>query len=752
MVLVFALSGSVFFPSEKVGAAPGKASFTCTPHFKQGHYGVRCPPQKMHPQQNKYPGHKYHTMNITLTIQDPSGVDDAVFRDTMYCDCGRETEKCTIRASYDPPSGRTGRWIKGPNDLSAGGGNDSSSPVNFVYRLDKVEGYDLTAGISANKSTVLPGGVITWTHKATRSGSGTPLDDIQGRSGTQRKGPMSSDNGVNDTKTRLRKSDDNVLNSGLSETILVEGGVRESGTSSVKSPWPYRDVSGTVYGKNTVASTSQFTSTLLVGEDTPENTQFCRRTIIDKASFNGTASYSSDASGYACVTVKTDASTRYSLVPRVDVPSDRIYESGSTVTVGSSVTNQGPAQSRPTQWQMTRMLLPPGINLGANEGGGDSSADACGTYFRPAAATGGSCAVIAQGNNKVFSQVNVAEQLQELTSQLDDKPIGTRFCFALSIKPPTNESSSDGTWRHSKIECVKVGKRPKVQVQGGDLVVGSVFSGQTPIASLASVVNTSSVVRSDKTYGSWVEYGIRAPGAIINTGSASGLSGGSVASGQSNWSKLTFANTPKFGEFGAAGSTIPDVTSAVKAIYDVNSAPTISGVVQLSADVRGVRSATGDIALSSYELVPGQTVVIYAPERTVTIAGNITYSSGVISNTKDIPQLVIISNSIKIAPDVDRVDAWLVAQGPEGRIDTCADVTGLSASLCNKQLTVNGPVAAKQLLLKRTAGSEPTDDASRAAPAEIFNLRADAFLWAQSVDSDRRRAITTHVNELPPRF
>lgn len=754
IAVIMTVASVSFFLPQNANAASGRASFDCDPHFRGGYYGSRCPPRKMHPEQDKYPGHSYHTIRVVLKVEDPANIDDDTFRDTFYCDCGRGTIKCTITADYKEPTGRTGQWIKGPRDASAGGGNDSSSTVNFVYRLDPLPPYELKPGISKDRNTVAPGGTITWTHSATKAGSGNeePTENIRGESGTRRIGPMTSDNAIDDTKTRLHAGQNNVQNSGLPEQVLLDGGIKEGGR--VKNPWSYRDIGGTIFTATSTRTTQSFNSTLTVGKDTPDGTELCRQTIIDKAIFNGKTSYSPASSPFACVTVKVDASTKYSLTPKVDMPDDRVYEPGGNITVIPSVTNNGPSQSRPSEWEVTRIMLPGGSNLGSKENGGDSTDAACGNFFKPAPASGGNCNVIARGGDKVFSKINLAEQLGEVASQLTDEPIGTRFCFALSVKPPTNEITTDATWRHSKIECVKIGKKPKVQIQGGDLLVGRTFAGLTPIPSLASIVNTSSAMREGRTYGSWVEYGVAAPGLVTNTASSSGLAGGNSGSGQMNWSKLTFANTPTFGEFGDAPGTIPDVKSAVESLYDTGSAPRISGNVTLNPGVNGVRTATSDITLSGYSFdTPRQTVVIYAPERTVTINGNLAYGSMALSSARDIPQLLIIANNIRITSAVDRIDAWLVASGSSGKIDTCADVaTNLSASTCDKQLTINGPVAAKQLILKRTAGSGSGDDAARSAPAEVFNLRADAYLWAHGVDNNKRRAVTTYSSELPPRF
>jgi len=109
---------------------------------------------------------------------------------------------------------------------------------------------------------------------------------------------------------------------------------------------------------------------------------------------------------------------------------------------------------------------------------------------------------------------------------------------------------------------------------------------------------------------------------------------------------------------------------------------------------------------------------------------------------------------------VSRVDAWLVASGTgqHGRLNTCrissADETtlgaGLNATVCNTKLTVNGPVVANHLLLRRTAGAGPGNAAGD--PAEVFNLRPDAYMWASYRASLSGQLKTVNTIELPPRY
>lgn len=294
----------------------------------------------------------------------------------------------------------------------------------------------------------------------------------------------------------------------------------------------------------------------------------------------------------------------------------------------------------------------------------------------------------------------------------------------------------------------------------------------------APSVDDTPVGTQDITYGSWVEYGIFAPNYVNGTASGSGLNGGSVVS-RIDWSRLTFANDHtgsrsepcasgaiKFGCFNTSHSTIPDVMSNFPV---TSSTPRISGDVSIGALPSGVSTSnTGGnatINLTGGEVGKGRWHVINAPNATVNIRGDITYTNETLHDTSEIPQLIIIAKDINIAGSVNQVDAWLVAIG--GSVVTCSDrgtaqqlrttsVTGLpnayrlSINHCDNLLTINGPVMAQSLWLRRTAGSGT--GVSSGDPAEIINLRPDAYLWASERSKLTPRPQTVFTIEDAPRL
>ena len=138
-------------------------------------------------------------------------------------------------------------------------------------------------------------------------------------------------------------------------------------------------------------------------------------------------------------------------------------------------------------------------------------------------------------------------------------------------------------------------------------------------------------------------------------------------------------------------------------------------------------------------------------------------NSGELTNSAELPQVIIFANNIKISKDVDQIDAWLVASG---EVDTCSDVSRSNlAKDCAKTLMFNGAVYADKLTLNRThygAGSENFGSSLATAdlnstlgastPAEIFNLRPDVYMWAFEQASRYTQANTVYTEELAPRL
>lgn len=342
---------------------------------------------------------------------------------------------------------------------------------------------------------------------------------------------------------------------------------------------------------------------------------------------------------------------------------------------------------------------------------------------------------------------------------------GTRICRATSASPRSNTNSG---WVESAAACTVIAKKPKTHVLGGDLIVGR-GSATNPSQS-AAVTTSVSRGQDGRYYGSWSEYGIVASGRVTGMASGSAYVGGAGSSAMCGLSLLTFTNSGTstcgngtvMGRY-ATTTTAPNVAQrfpVTAATPRISAASTTLTALLGSQDDVFYTSNNAALSISGGADIPaGNSVVINAPNTDVTITGDIRYTTGALSSVDDIPQVVIIARNIIVDSRVTNIDSWLVAvgSGNEGRINTCGAGPGgitrsspVTARVCDARLTVNGPISANHLDLRRTAGAgsgAAVDD-----PAEVFNLRADSYIWATAYTPGTGRLPTVQVTELPPRF
>lgn len=507
----------------------------------------------------------------------------------------------------------------------------------------------------------------------------------------------------------------------------------------------------------------------------------------------------------------------YSIIPVVNVDTssaksgDQIHFSYS----GNNTTSDG--SSGNTNWSIFDITIAPSF-LGAPPcTGGNSYCDGvidC-NQIRALIANQGTCDPVPLGGrgacgatpstdpgrgNRTFTPGPNAFYNPPRCQTVDNLPLGTRVCSILKLDNPASSGPDN---RISGAACVVIGKTPLVQIHGGDLRVGRHFKDDSTPAddsgvytSRFKITDDAALIPNGRTYGSWVEYGVLAPGPIQKIASLSGYSGPNVPNGGTDNSitatsdcdvnnnntinKLTFANTvadplhaTECGYLSENPGLIPDVVSALTAS---SATRPIAGGTPLILDGNSpglyANAANGNFEVgtdASATILPkgqGKTFVIYVPNGTVTIAGDMQYADDTYTNSNEIPQLVIIAKNIKIKEKVVRVDAWLVAYSTDnsgGSIDTCTGYTPpLSSRVCEKQLRINGPVMARDLNLWRTKVdlSDPACKVTGALsdcntvgdPAEIINLPGSSILWAEGYGSTAARAQTTYTTELPPYF
>jgi hypothetical protein len=238
------------------------------------------------------------------------------------------------------------------------------------------------------------------------------------------------------------------------------------------------------------------------------------------------------------------------------------------------------------------------------------------------------------------------------------------------------------------------------------------------------------------------------------------------------YSRLTVANkdcqgsNPTTGNSSISVASQDIITARLLARYATTNAdtPAVTNGINVGSLQAGIYKASGDFTISGGNIPKGRTISIVT-SGTVTITGNIAYENTVYNDISELSQLLIFAGDIQFLDSVTNVDAMLIAgkQGiGNGHIVTCVRNSGSSyaapipgsagydSGICSNSLTVNGMVMAGRLISNRSAGAGIGNASSN--PSEIFNARADSYLWAISQSQDFHQAVTSYMTSLPPRW
>ena len=325
-----------------------------------------------------------------------------------------------------------------------------------------------------------------------------------------------------------------------------------------------------------------------------------------------------------------------------------------------------------------------------------------------------------------------------------------KICASFRIDQPAADASVIVTASSKLLDtkCVDIGKAPFVTVTGGDVI------------SRQSRIWTTQVDINGYRHGSWGEYAMFAAGQL-RSNSASSLAGGDARLlATPDTARLSFANAGS----GAVGNF--DMISAIRpnfiSSFDASTAWSTSSIMSAgmvpvaSLQQNRINTYSGTLHLAG-GTVSGSKIV--RVDGSVIISGDILTDNPSVSNPLDFSQLIIVaSGNITINSDVTRVDAWLQAGGTLSTCDSPSTpyYQGLTTGNCNKQLTINGPVSADVIQLRRTAGNDGATKQSHSEPGERFNLRPDAYLWAYAQSGETASGSTTidttYVTELSPRY
>jgi hypothetical protein len=196
--------------------------------------------------------------------------------------------------------------------------------------------------------------------------------------------------------------------------------------------------------------------------------------------------------------------TRYDLTPSL-TSNLTGGEAGEPVNVTPRVNNAGPTASYTTYWTISSMTYPSGSNppttAVAGSNGGVAAVDTakpCQYYTGTGASN---CQFLSGSSGTGKFAVGSPSSFTYATGTtwgttrfiLGNYPVGTKVCYGLSVYSRNQQTGTSQTWAHSAPVCMVISRKPKVQVHGGDVIVGRSFVGGGTASS--ADVNTSQTVK-----------------------------------------------------------------------------------------------------------------------------------------------------------------------------------------------------------------------------------------------------------------
>ena len=363
-------------------------------------------------------------------------------------------------------------------------------------------------------------------------------------------------------------------------------------------------------------------------------------------------------------------------------------------------------------------------------------------------------------------------------------------------------------------EILRLAYLPYIKVYEGDVAVGGRFGTGSSIDACNSgnsIIGTKGdSVAEGRTYGfskhtgtssigASVEYALRAFSSVYGYYSASQRTAGGTPSPHTG---LTLANTPSNpgtphgGDYGHGATNSFANRRCIANYWAV-----ITNNQQTDTIVRGSLDG-GSLDLADTNLVPENSRVYHDGDLNITasspleinsaiyVKGDIFINSDIVNNhvkawqqdRRKVGSLYLIAKgNVYISRDVGQVDAIIIAIPPgnnpadKGIVYTCSGggtstTTHLGATnhhrLCSKQLTVNGAVIARSIVLGRTHGSRnlgsafehPDGSPDASNVAEIFYFSPEYYVSlpiASSAESqiDRDKYYRSDsIISLPPLF
>lgn len=307
------------------------------------------------------------------------------------------------------------------------------------------------------------------------------------------------------------------------------------------------------------------------------------------------------------------------------------------------------------------------------------------------------------------------------------------------------------------------------KVFNGGTTVGAGFNSGTTTCTTSGTGQVSGFASSSPSFhGASTQYDLKALAPVANTFYSSG--GRQPAS--PNFKALTFANNPASGTYGGGyggTSCITDYYTTTKKTGINTTIPggvsNINAIDNIANPHDQIESTSGNRTISGGGLNPGDKLVIYITGN-VHITSNITLATNY-TTVSDIPFFaLVVKGNIMIDPTVTQLDGLYIAQpngGTGGIVYTCANsVTTIPATAamyttCNRKLTFNGSVVAKNIKLLRTFGTllagtaAETSSATATNTAEVFNGMPELFLANPAFKIDETSTeLYDSITSLPP--
>ena len=431
---------------------------------------------------------------------------------------------------------------------------------------------------------------------------------------------------------------------------------------------------------------------------------------------------------------------------------------------------------------------------------GGRSADICSSYFN--SSNGADC------NSSEIKTTDLTAGNNGRTDNgfvVKDQPAGSELCVALAVFPASsgadtnwNDTNYDSRWFVSESKCYIIGKKPSMQIVGGNIYSGGQI--KTGLSVKRHLLGYSdywvNLNNSDKPYvfGSWGELGVISSGVV--NGFASGASlgyagfirdgnnklslypnqsggnekvaelgpGGSRASGSDKLCVLTIGNCVNSSQSNVGGTSNKNVLNGidndrktlelfVKKFRGDGNTEEVGDTLEIGESATNYYHSSGDLTLGSVNGLGNGVVKVVDADGSITIGANIEYMDGNYANLENVPKLIIYSaERIEIDCKVNRIDAVLVANV----VRTC-NSDNINSRNNSNQLIVNGAIIANTLIPNRTYGAGPGVESI--VPAEIINFDPSLYAWGDiSIDSGGYNndiiddLDVTYVHELAPRY